>query len=91
MDLRADAQRIMQAALHAVQPDHAVRKALEQADFGSGRLVLIAAGKAAWQMAKAASDQLGNRIDSGVVVTKYGHSKGELNHLTVFEAGHPTP
>ena len=91
MDLRADAQRIMQAALHAVQPDHAVRKALEQADFGSGRLVLIAAGKAAWQMAKAASDQLGNRIDSGVVVTKYDYSKGELNHLTVFEAGHPTP
>ncbi len=75
MSLRKDADTIMRAALASALPDHAVRAALEQADFGPGRLILIAAGKAAWQMAKAASDQLGERIDSGVVVTKYAHSK----------------
>ncbi len=91
MDLREDARKIIAAALRAAQPDHAVRKALEQADFGEGRLVLIAAGKAAWQMAKAASDQLGDRIDSGVVITKYGHCQGELPKLLLREAGHPVP
>ena len=91
MSLRKDADTIMRAALASALPDHAVRAALEQADFGPGRLTLIAAGKAAWQMAKAASDQLGERIDSGVVVTKYAHSKGEIPRLTVYEAGHPVP
>ena len=91
MSLRKDADTIMRAALASALPDHAVRAALEQADFGPGRLILIAAGKAAWQMAKAASDQLGERIDSGVVVTKYAHSKGEIPRLTVYEAGHPVP
>ena len=91
MSLRKDADTIMRAALASALPDHAVRAALEQADFGPGRLILIAAGKAAWQMAKVASDQLGERIDSGVVVTKYAHSKGEIPRLTVYEAGHPVP
>ncbi|MDO5545559.1 MAG: glycerate kinase, partial [Eubacteriales bacterium] len=52
---------------------------------------LIAAGKAAWQMAKAAYDHLGNRIDSGVVVTKYDHSRGPIGNLAIYEAGHPVP
>jgi len=91
MSLRKDADTIMRAALASALPDNAVRAALKQADLGSGRLILIAAGKAAWQMAKAASDQLGDRISSGVVVTKYAHSKGEIPRLTVYEAAHPVP
>ncbi len=43
---------------------------------GTGRVVLVAAGKAAWQMARAAVETLG-RVDGGVVVTKYGHVKGD--------------
>lgn len=89
MSLRADAQRIMDAALKAALPDTAVAKALESAQFGSGRLVLVAAGKAAWQMAAAAVRQLGARINFGVVITKYGHSKGPLPGLDIYEAGHP--
>lgn len=81
----------MGAALQAALPDTAVAKALEAAQFGTGRLVLVAAGKAAWQMASAALEQLGSRIDSGVVVTKYGHSKGPLANLDIYEAGHPVP
>lgn len=91
MSLRTDAQRIMDAALKAALPDTAVAKALESARFGPGRLVLVAAGKAAWQMAAAAVRQLGARIGSGVVVTKYGHSKGPLPGLDIYEAGHPVP
>ena len=40
-------------------------------------------------MAKAAWDEIGDRIDSGVVVTKYDHSKGPIGKLEIFEAGHP--
>ena len=91
MSLRKDADQIMRAALRAAQPDTAVAKALDAAQFGPGRLVLVAAGKAAWQMASAAVEQLGDRVDSGVVVTKYGHSKGPLANLDIYEAGHPVP
>ena len=91
MTLRQDADRIIGAALHAAMPDTAVKKALEQAEFSEGRLILVAAGKAGWQMASAAYDQLGQRISGGVVVTKYGHSRGPIGNLQIFEAGHPVP
>lgn len=91
MTLRNDAENIMKHALHAAQPDTAVQKALKQADFGTGRLILVAAGKAGWQMAKAAVDLLGDRLSSGVVITKYEHSKGPLKRMEIFEAGHPVP
>ncbi len=81
----------MRAALCAALPDTAVKKALAGSDFGSGKLVLVAVGKAAWQMAHAAVSQLGSRITNGVVITKYGHSQGELANLKIFEAGHPVP
>lgn len=91
MTLRNDAELIINNALHAAQPDTAVKKALKQADFGAGRLVLVAAGKAGWQMAKAAVDVLKDRLSGGVVITKYEHSKGPLKGIEIFEAGHPVP
>lgn len=91
MSLRENANKIMNAALAAAMPDAAVQAALEKAEFSEGKLILVAAGKAGWQMAKAAYDQLGSRIDSGVVVTKYDHSKGPIGNLEIFEAGHPVP
>ena len=91
MSLRNHAEQIIQQALAAAMPDEAVRKALNEANFSDGKVVLIAAGKAAWQMAHAACQQMGERIDSGVVITKYKHSKGSLSNLQVFEAGHPVP
>lgn len=91
MSLQENAKKIMAAALNAAMPDTAVRAALEKAEFAPGRVVLIAAGKAGWQMAKAAWDQLDNRIDSGVVITKYDHSKGPIGNLDIYEAGHPVP
>ena len=92
MDLRQDAQRIIDRALKAAQPDTAVRKALSDIDLGAKhRVLLIAIGKAAWQMAAAALGALGDRVEGGVVITKHGHSLGPLHPLQVFEAGHPVP
>ena len=71
MLLREHANKIIEAALAAAMPDAAVCAALEKVEFADGRLVLIAAGKAGWQMAKAAHDQLGDRVDRGIVITKY--------------------
>ena len=88
--LRKDADQIVRDAIAAVQPDAAVRKALAGRAF-PGRVLLVAAGKAAWQMAKAAADCLGDRIDRGVVVTKYGHVTGPIPRCECFEAGHPVP
>ena len=89
--IREDADKIVQAALAAALPDAAVKRALEGRDFGSGRLVLVAAGKAAWQMAAAACGILGERLDVGIVVTKYGHVKGPIPGVECCEAGHPVP
>ena len=88
--LREHADQIVREAIRAVQPDAAVRRALAEMSF-SGRVLLVAAGKAAWQMAKAASDCLGDRIERGVVVTKYGHVMGPIANFDCFEAGHPVP
>ncbi len=90
--LRRDADAIVAAAIRAVQPDAAVRRALDGfAPHPGGALVLVAAGKAAWQMTRAAYEVLGGRIDRGVVVTKYGHCKGPIGSLACLEGGHPVP
>lgn len=89
-NLRHDADAIVVASIKAVQPDEAVARALRGKDF-PGRVVLVAAGKAAWQMAKAAHDCMGERIDAGVVVTKYGHVMGPIANFDCREAGHPIP
>ena len=88
--LRAHADAIIASAIRAVQPEDAVRRALEDAHF-SGRIILVAAGKAAWQMARTAQAQLCSRIRAGIVITKYGHVMGPLPGLLCREAGHPVP
>lgn len=88
--LRQDADRIIADAIHAVLPDQAVIRALEAASF-PGRIRLVAAGKAAWQMAQAASKTLGDSLECGVICTKYGHCGGKLPKITCCEGGHPIP
>ena len=88
--LRSHADAIVRASIQAVQPDEAVSRALMGQDF-PGRVLLVAAGKAAWQMAKAAYHCLGDRIEAGVVVTKYGHVNGPIANFVCCEAGHPVP
>lgn len=88
--LRQDADEIIKSALRAVRPDEAVTRALRDI-APRGRVRLVAAGKAAWQMAKTARDCLGSRIECGVVVTKYGHVMGPVEGVDCYEAGHPVP
>ena len=90
MQLRQDAQKIWQQAIASVQPEAAVRRALQSAAL-SGRVHLVAIGKAAWPMANAACETLGEKIADGVVITKYDHSRGPIANLRIFEAGHPVP
>ena len=88
--LRKNADTIISSSLKAVLPDVAVRRALESFQPQGGRILLVAVGKAAWQMAHTAVATL-NRIDEGIVITKYGHVRGPIPGVTCYEAGHPVP
>ncbi len=59
------------------------------------RIFVIGAGKAVVPMAEAVVEILGNRIYSGLVITKDGylgaHNTLQQNHIKVIQAGHPLP
>lgn len=88
--LRADAEAIVRAAIEAVSPARAVQKALQNRTF-PGKVYLMAAGKAAWEMARAALEVLETPVAAGIVVTKYHHVKHPLPGILCREAGHPVP
>ena len=88
--LKQKADQIIRESLAAVMPDRAVEKALKDFRPAGGRTVLVAAGKAAWQMAAAAVRVLG-KVDDGIVITKYEHVKDEIPGVECREAGHPVP
>ena len=88
--MREDADRIIREAIRFVQPDTAVRKALRQRNL-TGPVWVVAVGKAAWQMAHAAWEELGDTIWGGIVITKYHHARGSIGPLEIREAGHPVP
>ena len=88
--LKADAEGAVFAAINAVMPEDAVRRALLGKHF-PGRVILIAAGKAAPSMAKAALSVLSLPVADGLVISKYGHFDGPVADLRCFEAGHPVP
>ncbi|WP_286933356.1 MULTISPECIES: glycerate kinase type-2 family protein [Aminobacterium] len=90
MTLHRDAKNIVQYAIDAVLPERAVREQLRKKPC-KGRIILVSIGKAAWRMAKAAVDEVGDQIERGIVITKYHHSRGPLANLSIWEAGHPLP
>ena len=89
-ELYQDAQQIIAHAISQVLPDAAVKKALSDKKY-LHNVYLIAVGKAAWQMAKAALESLPEPPVDGIVLTKYGHVKHSLPGMTCYEAGHPVP
>jgi hydroxypyruvate reductase len=101
-NLRRDAERIWSAALQAVDPEAAVRRAVRlrgdvlhagsrSFDLSRVRKVwAIGAGKAAAPMALALEQRLGPRLEGGLLVTKYGHSL-PLGRVRMLESGHPLP
>ena len=88
--MRKNAEIIYKYAINNALPDNAVRTALEGIAL-KGRVHIIAVGKAAWQMAKAAVEVPKCRGADGIVVTKHGYSLGDISGLKVFTAGHPVP
>ena len=88
--LRAHADAIIASSIEAVKPDEAVARALKSYHPHGGKTLLVAAGKAAWQMAAAAAKVL-PKIDGGVVVTKYGHVLEDIPGVVCCEGGHPVP
>ena len=93
-DMRCHAEAIIQKTLAYVLPDRAVQEALERLNL-RGKVFVLAVGKAAWVMAEAAGKWLEGReevwLEKGLVVTKYGHGKGELPRFAMMESGHPVP
>ena len=110
MSQRNEALQIFEAALAAVDPYESVRRVLsresgkltlQQAgtklrfDLGGiDRLYVVGCGKAGAPMARAVEELVGDRISSGLVVVKYGHTLPEETkpaHIRIAEAGHPEP
>jgi glycerate-2-kinase len=101
-DPRRDLEETLRAALTAVEPEAAVRSALAREGRVlraagrtfpvAGRLTLLALGKAALPMARAALGICGDLVRGGLVVTHARPAGLErLGPLRVREAGHPLP
>ena len=89
MNSRTEMQEIVGELIRESLPDAAVLRALNALEPPRGKTLVVAVGKAAWRMAKAAADALDGRYAEGFVITKYRHSEGEIPGMRIFEAGHP--
>jgi hydroxypyruvate reductase/glycerate 2-kinase len=100
--MRTIAEQLFLAGVESVLPDRLIAQQLQR-EYDrlqiaghtfhltqSGRIFVLAAGKAAALMAMETEKILGDLITDGHVVTKYGHGS-RLSHLTLTEAGHPLP
>jgi glycerate 2-kinase len=97
--VRKDLEEIWAAGLAAADPERAVGRALaleedaivaDGTSFEAERVFVVAAGKAAGTMGRAAEELLGDKISGGLVVTKDGHDPGPEDFEVVF-ASHPEP
>lgn len=99
---RKEALAIFMAGVDAVDPARAINehcrldkdlltvggRTIHLGDFD--RISVVGAGKASAAMARAMEPILAGRLDSGIVITKYGHAL-PLGKVQVIEAGHPVP
>jgi glycerate 2-kinase len=93
---------VIRAALAAVDPAEALRRALElrgdslqvnmrSYDLGAHeRIYVVGAGKASAPMAAALEELLGGRITAGWINVKDGYT-ASTREITIHEAGHPIP
>ncbi|ABS61100.1 glycerate kinase type-2 family protein [Fervidobacterium nodosum] len=88
--MREKLKAIINEVINEVLPDKAVKNKLKELNVQS-EVILVSIGKAAWRMANAAKEVLGDRIKKGIVITKYKHSEGPIEGIEIYEAGHPTP
>jgi glycerate-2-kinase len=101
IELRAAVLDVVEAGLAACDPGEAVERlvALDGGrlvvdgtghELGTGRLLVVGAGKATLAIAAALQRILGDRIDGGLVVVPRGHGR-PLGPIEVVEADHPLP
>ncbi len=81
-----DAKKICLNAIRGCLPDEGVKKALGDLSIDK-EVYLLAVGKAAFSMARAASETV--KVKKGIVISKYHHIPGKLENIENFEAGHP--
>lgn len=92
---------IYHAALDAVRADTLVKRSANRTgdmllaggreySLAAGHVLVVGAGKASAPMAAAIEDILGDRLTSGIVVTKDGHTV-PTRLIRVLEASHPVP
>ena len=97
--LRAAAARILESALEAAEPERLVRSQLKVRGrylevagirhlLGVGKVAVVAVGKAAVAMARAAEERLDWRLTKGLAVTT---GEASLERVRVRSAGHPLP
>ncbi len=83
---RKNLLQIFQSALAAVNGRICVRERLKERPL-SGKVYMLAVGKAACAMARGAQDVMGNHIADALIITKKGYA--ESLSWPVLEAGHP--
>ena len=97
--MNEELREILSAGLAAADPKEAVLRSVrvegdtilaDDARFEAERVFVLAAGKAAGAMARAAEELLGDRIAGGLIVTKVGN-EATSGRLDVVFAAHPEP
>lgn len=97
--MKNHSREIFSAGLDAADPEAAVRRCVRfegnavvagDRRFEAERVFVLAAGKAAGAMARAAEELFGERIAGGLIVTRYGHEAAS-EKLEIIFAGHPEP
>jgi glycerate 2-kinase len=79
--------RMFAAAIEAAQPAHCIAAHLPEAP--KGRLIVIGAGKASAEMARAVEQHWSGPLE-GLVVTRYGYAV-PCERIKIIEAAHPVP
>jgi len=97
--MKEDLEAILAASLAAADPAEAVRRSVRleggvvatgDERFEADRVFVLAAGKAAGAMARAAEELLGERLSGGLIVTRHGN-EASSEKLEVLFAAHPEP
>ncbi len=88
-------ESLFYAAVGVAHPLRALPPCLPDPPPAPGRLVVLAAGKAAGSMIEVAEQHYLSRMPAqrlvGLAVTRYGYKRRPTRHIAVIEAGHPVP
>ncbi len=86
-------ESLFRTAIAAAHPSQCLPPNLPEPPAG-GRLIVLAAGKAAGSMTQAAEQHYLGRIAldrlAGIAVTRHGYGR-PTRHIAIVEAGHPVP